>query len=636
MPKPNFPKGVNHRHQGQGGGDREFPPTIRSVDYRVDFRGGDRRVSFKPVGNRNGGKYRNKDWTNAIKSHLEEEDIDMNLASGSGKNFRKGGKKNKGGRRGSPAPVDGRQLMQGPTGWYKVSIPYGEKYDKSYLLKLLWDEIVPLPFVPIAWQSVGTTVIFYIDERKSAEKLLSLDRKVQLANGFKLIVKVHPGTPNVDLSPALKEKIKVVMAKRYNAANKSLDLTKLHADSDLQEYFCALFKPIVFIAVLEIIEENIPDLEALCLNDNRLTVFGFLKKVAKRLPHVKILHLANNKIKDMIQLDAFIGLPIVDLLLDGNPLCDRFKNQNTYISEVRKRFPKCMKLDGIELPRPISFDITSEEASIPELQKTYLCDSNGESIVRHFLEQYFVIYDSKNRQPLLEAYHAQAMFSFTMSYPYGLGRDKNVAWLNWYQTESRNVLKVQDADRRCKLLKQGQLSVVSFLQDMPETKHDIYSFTVDLTLYTAQMICLTVSGMFKELKTSHKVPPTRHFFRTLVIVPAGSGFCIANEQYHITNATPDQAKEAFKTPSLPTPASGTAAPPSTPEASPVIHSVASPVALDNAAKQEMVNQIALKTGMNIEWSIKCLEGTDWDFMRACATFDELHSQGSVPPEAFVK
>lgn len=56
------------------------------------------------------------------------------------------------------------------------------------------------------------------------------------------------------------------------------------------------------------------------------------------------------------------------------------------------------------------------------------------------------------------------------------------------------------------------------------------------------MICLTVSGLFKELKTSHKTPPTRYFFRTLVIVPAGSGFCIANEQYHVSNATPEQAK----------------------------------------------------------------------------------------------
>lgn len=60
--------------------------------------------------------------------------------------------------------------------------------------------------------------------------------------------------------------------------------------------------------------------------------------------------------------------------------------------------------------------------------------------------------------------------------------------------------------------------------------------------FQPQMLTLTVSGMFKELKTGHKVPPLRFFFKTLVIVPAGSGFCICNEEVHISNATPDQSE----------------------------------------------------------------------------------------------
>ncbi|XP_050298409.1 nuclear RNA export factor 1-like isoform X2 [Anthonomus grandis grandis] len=625
MPKPNYNK--QFVRDRDSGGDRDF-----GGDYRND-----RRVTFKPSGgSRHGGKFgKNKDWSNAIRSHLEEEDIDMNLQGGSGKSFKKNYGKKKGNRPGSPAPGP-RRLFEGPTGWYKVSIPFGEKYDKSFLLKLFVENVAPLSFWPISWHSNGHTVFFYVDDQKVAQKLLDLDKKVQLPNGFKLLVRVQPGTPNVDMTSSTKEKMKLVMAKRYNAANKALDLTKFHADPDLQDCFCALFKPIVFIAVLDIIKENIPDMEALCLNDNKVSVFGFLKNVQKSIPNLKILHLGNNKIRDLMQLDAFIGLPIVELFLHGNPLCDKFKEQSSYISEVRKRFPKCMKLDGIDLPPPISFDIT-EETAIPETRDRFLCSPEGEITVRRFIDQYFAIYDSGNRQPLLEAYHEKAMFSFTMCYPYGLGKDKNVAWLNWYQTDNRNILRVPDIDRKCKLLKQGQLSVVSFLQDMPETKHDINGFTIDLTLYTPQMLCLTISGMFKELKTGHKVPPTRFFFRTLVIVPVGSGLCIANEVCHITNATPEQAKEAFKAPSLSAPIPGTSAPPSTPEASPVIHAppVMSPM-LDNNTKQEMINQIALKTGMNMEWSIKCLEGNDWDFVRACATFDSLQSQGAIPAEAFMK
>lgn len=56
------------------------------------------------------------------------------------------------------------------------------------------------------------------------------------------------------------------------------------------------------------------------------------------------------------------------------------------------------------------------------------------------------------------------------------------------------------------------------------------------------MMTLTVTGMFKELKSGHKIPPLRYFFKTVVVVPAGSGLCICNEEVHISNATPQQTK----------------------------------------------------------------------------------------------
>lgn len=353
------------------------------------------------------------------------------------------------------------------------------------------------------------------------------------------------------------------------------------------------------------------------------------------MPNLKILHVGHNKIRDIAQLDCLQGLPIIDLKLDGNPMCDKYKDKPTYISEVRKRFPKCMKLDGIDLPPPISFDI-QEEHHLPPPQQTFLCNADGGSIVRLFLEQYFQIYDTENRQPLLQAYHEQALFSLTMQYPYGYSKEtKGVPWLNWYATDNRNLLRVSDPDRRSKLLKQGHLSVVSFLQEMPQTKHDIHSFAVDLNVFTPQMLCLTVAGMFKELKSGHKTPPLRYFFRTLVIVPAGSGFCISNEVLHISNATPDQAKEAFKTTVN---VVGSPAPPQAVATSPGpgVPIPATVAVFDDATKQEMVKLMSAQSGMNLEWSLKCLEETQWDFQRALLTFQSLNAQGVVPAEAFIK
>lgn len=53
---------------------------------------------------------------------------------------------------------------------------------------------------------------------------------------------------------------------------------------------------------------------------------------------------------------------------------------------------------------------------------------------------------------------------------------------------------------------------------------------------------LTVTGIFKELESGQKSAPIRAFSKVLVIVPAGSGFCIVNEQIHVTNATEAQTK----------------------------------------------------------------------------------------------
>lgn len=138
---------------------------------------------------------------------------------------------------------------------------------------------------------------FYLDDYVVAEKLHSFNRDIQCPDGFLLMIRVFSGSPNVDITSNMKEKMKTAMAKRYNATTKALDLTKFHADPDLQDLFCALFKPIILQAVFNIISENIPEIEALNLHDNRLQILSHLKRMCTKLPNLKILHLGNNKVR---------------------------------------------------------------------------------------------------------------------------------------------------------------------------------------------------------------------------------------------------------------------------------------------------------------------------------------------------
>ncbi len=54
----------------------------------------------------------------------------------------------------------------------------------------------------------------------------------------------------------------------------------------------------------------------------------------------------------------------------------------------------------------------------------------------------------------------------------------------------------------------------------------------------------SVTGIFRERIERHSF--TRWFQRVFVIIPNNIGFCIVNEQLHITCATSDQIKSSFK------------------------------------------------------------------------------------------
>lgn len=56
--------------------------------------------------------------------------------------------------------------------------------------------------------------------------------------------------------------------------------------------------------------------------------------------------------------------------------------------------------------------------------------------------------------------------------------------LNGYLLENRNLFRIYDTPRRQKLLKHGRLPVVSFISEMPRTRHFLDTFTMDISLAT--------------------------------------------------------------------------------------------------------------------------------------------------------
>lgn len=242
-----------------------------------------------------------------LKAFLEDEDMAgelTNIGEGSQRlsgEFRRGGGggiRNR--RKGSPIPrhVGGGRLVPSQSGWYQVTIQHGAKYDKDMIFKLLLNAVSPSVFIPNYYKvdNDNKTASFFVDEFDVADKINKLDRKVELPDGFKIMLRVRGNFPQNRVDESLKQRMKNVMGKRYNPATKALDLSKFHADPDLSDVFCGLCRPPFFAAAIDIVADNIPDLEALNLNDNKFNTIDNLKILAQKLKSLKILYLGNNKV----------------------------------------------------------------------------------------------------------------------------------------------------------------------------------------------------------------------------------------------------------------------------------------------------------------------------------------------------
>ncbi|XP_034934464.1 nuclear RNA export factor 1-like [Chelonus insularis] len=519
--------------------------------------------------------------------------------------------------------IRSKTYSSGEISWYKISTSFGNKYDKDYIIHKLLKITAPLTFIPIMYRVIGQEAVFYVDDQRTASTLLDCDRKITTPDNFKISVKVKPGYPNCQIDETLKTKLKIAMARRYITANKALDLSCFHHDPELVEnHFCALFRPEMMMTVLEIAGQAIPNLEALNLDNNRLSVLEKLNVLQEKFANLKVLHIGDNKIRSLHQIDELGDLKLNEFRLEGNPLCDRYQNRfDDYVRDIRERFPKLLRLDGVELPKPISFDVSDEGTKIPLSHRVFTANAKAQEIAYQFMQQYFTIFDGESRQPLLDAYHEQAVFDLVITPCSTIHEFKH------YFDVNRNLFRINDVTKRKRLLKQGRLSVVSCISEIPKTRHFSNTFTMDIALVTDTMMVITVTGIFKEIGT--KDEPLRYFDRTFIIVPEGTGYCIKNEQLQLSPPTFSQANQMIEGPTvtfIPEPVANVVATPSS-------NSASEPT---DETKNNMAIELSRMTNMNLNWSLKCLREVKWSFTIAVSAFNEFFQRGQIPQEAFEK
>ena len=112
-----------------------------------------------------------------------------------------------------------------------------------------------------------------------------------------------------------------------------MDLSRIfHRDFDLlSDYLCALLWPLVLEVVFNVLSENMPDLKALNLNRNILDIDLILRMVKLKLVASKILHIGENLIRDIEEINAMKDLELQEFVLTENPIGKEYQFTNDYI-----------------------------------------------------------------------------------------------------------------------------------------------------------------------------------------------------------------------------------------------------------------------------------------------------------------
>uniref|UniRef100_A0A8C9A802 Nuclear RNA export factor 2 n=1 Tax=Prolemur simus TaxID=1328070 RepID=A0A8C9A802_PROSS len=507
-----------------------------------------------------------------------------------------------------------KNMQDGALGcWFKITIPHGIKYDKTWLMNSIQTHC-SVPFTPVDFHYIKNRARFFVQDARTASALKDVKNKIFTEENKKISIFVSPSAVPYSienkLNPEQMEQLKLTMNKRYDVSQQALDLHKLRFDPDLVQR----------------------DMDIILNRRNCMAVGGWkrlsgglyrldgLSDIIEKAPKVKILNLSKNELKSAWELSKVKGLKLEELWLEGNPLCHTFRGQSAYISAMRDRFPELLRLDGQELTSPTTIDAEFPEIIKP-CKESYKGSESLKSLVLQFLLQYYLIYDSGDRQSLLEAYHEVACFSLTI--PFGpedpassAPGNTRTGWtttscssfsfrngLCEYFKDSRNMKKVKDPDLRVQLLKHTKHEIVDSLSVFPKTQHDLNSYVIDLCVQKEKMLYFSVNGVFKEVEGQSQ-GCVRAFTRTFILTSgSNSSMYIVNDELIVRNASPKEIQNAFSTP-VPTPFS-------------------SSMLTFSQEQQEMVQTSSTQSEMNLKRFQKCLQDNEQNYTKADQVFATL-------------
>ncbi|PAA57515.1 hypothetical protein BOX15_Mlig003953g1 [Macrostomum lignano] len=511
--------------------------------------------------------------------------------------------------------------------WFKVTVVFGVKYDRAWLLESLQAHL-SRSFIPFMWRTEQRNCFFYVKEKKStALEYSKVASKIACPDGQKLMINVtevrEPVVPVLD--DEAKQALRQSLSRRYLQVTKALDLSSLKSDTELagSGLYLPLNKPNVVTAVLELLSQihNL-ELAVLNLSENQLDSLTPFAPLLERLaPFLTTVDLRANRLRTVEDLSSLRACQeLRSIRLENNPVSVRFSDTCTALKGM------CSKLEKLN-DRDVLMQ-RQDGGTLPQATLGYFPNDDIKVAVINYLKNYYSILDSGERSRLLPYYTEHAKLTLSTASPTSaMNHHKS---LNCYIGLSRNLKYLESNRSKAEsLVQRGRLQCVSALEKLPTTSHLLNSMRVDVPVNSDKAALIFVTGLFIELTPGRdggdsQDKTLRTFSRTLVLVPvpgSEAGMQIHADDFYITHVS-HQGAEWFRKQNASAAASATTS--------------ATLQELPAAAKEAMVTEFAAKSGMNAEFSRQCLNEFGWDFDMAASKFAQLKAEGKIPPEAFQK
>uniref|UniRef100_A0A5S6QV17 E3 ubiquitin-protein ligase hrd-1 n=1 Tax=Trichuris muris TaxID=70415 RepID=A0A5S6QV17_TRIMR len=544
--------------------------------------------------------------------------------------------------------VRNRQATEDHRTWSLITVKPVNTNDVNAVLQLLKDILLAgtnLPFIPLFAKASSNGVLsFYLQDKVAADALVASSGKVSLKDGKLSIWKRISKPPFSLLDGAQCELMKTVLMKRYDSTSQRLNLSNFGRDESFIEYRVdfPLTRPAVSIALVDILSKNPTTLTEIDFSCNGLIGLDHVANVVFCSPQVTRLDLTGNRISNLDELKKVASWNLTALSLKENPVTNSLNmKRRVWIRRLLEIFPLLKTLNDGEI---------SDESLLPQfglltMKGSYVVNDAVKSAVATFLRDYYAIFDSnkKSRVQLMKIYEAeQSQMTVSLNNQHSRTKSNICTSKRWkgllrYNHELLNMESWHF--RRDCLEFSGSMSIVCFLKErIPEIKHELDSFLVDVAVLEENIAICSVTGYFNDPQD----PPSnrvKEFSRTVVLEYRPGGLIILNDLMYFCGTTAHaysehmgclkmlnvQYEQVESTSSTEQMAQGLGV--ATPFSSNL-------VAQEVPPKDAMVAEMTKVTGMKPSWAAKCLADNNWQFQLACNNFVNLRDSGVIPADAF--